>query len=53
MRAWTQNQAVLADRLAAIREQKAKAGELKARIDILCRELNQCLVDLGGCDQRY
>ena len=47
MRAWVQNQAVLAGRVADIREQKAKTGELKARIEKLCRELNQCLRALG------
>ncbi len=47
MRTWAQNQAILAVRVADIREQKAKTGELKARIETLRRNLSQCLVALG------
>ena len=47
MRAWVQNQTVLAGRVADIREHKAKTGELKTRIDTLCRQLSKFLVALG------
>ena len=47
MRTWAQNQAILAGRVADIREQKAKTGELQARIETLRRDLSQCLVVLG------
>jgi len=47
MRAWVQNQAVLAGRVAEIRGQKAKTGELKARNETFRRDLSQCLEALG------
>ena len=47
MRVWTQNQALLADQVSSIRERKAKADELKARIEACCRELSSCLTALG------
>jgi uncharacterized protein YhaN len=47
MRTWAQNQAILAGRVADIRELKAKTNELKAHIESLRRALSQCLVKLG------
>jgi len=47
MRVWVQDQSALADHVSTIREQKAKAGVLKTRIETHCRELSECLVTLG------
>jgi len=47
MRVWAQDQRALADQVSTIREQKAKAGVLKALIKTHCRELSECLVTLG------
>ena len=47
MRVWVQDQRALADHVSTIREQKAKAGVLKTRIETHCRELSECLVTLG------
>jgi uncharacterized protein YhaN len=47
MRVWAQDQRALADQVSTIRERKAKAGVLKARIEKHCRELSKCLVTLG------
>lgn len=52
MRAWVQNQTVLAGQVANIRQQKAKASEIKGRIEMLRRELEQCLVGLGKSAHR-
>ncbi len=46
MRAWVQNQVLLAVRAAEIRQQKAKSGELKERIETFRQELEQGLVEL-------
>jgi len=47
MRTWAQNQAILAGRVADIREQKAKTGEMQVRIETFRRDLSQCFVELG------
>ena len=47
MRVWAQDQRALADQVSTIRERKAKADVLKARIETHCRELSECLVTLG------
>jgi uncharacterized protein YhaN len=46
MRVWVQNQVLLAGRAAEIRQQKAKSGELKERIETFRQELEQGLVEL-------
>jgi len=47
MRVWVQDQRALADHVSTIREQKAKVGVLKARIETHCKELSEYIVTLG------
>jgi uncharacterized protein YhaN len=47
MRVWAQDQRALAGQVSTIREQKARAGVLKARIETHCRELSECLRTLA------
>lgn len=48
MRAWTQKQALLADQIALIREKRAKAEEIKTRIEQHRHELMECLRGSGA-----
>ena len=47
MRAWKQDQAVLADQVSRIRERKEKADGLRSRIETHRVELSSCLEALG------
>ncbi len=46
MRTWAQKQSVLADQVSKIREQRARAGDLKTHIETYRRELIRCLNEI-------
>lgn len=47
MRAWTQDQKALAEQVSTLRERKARAEDLKGRIEACHRELKESLSALG------
>ena len=47
MRAWAQDQMAIVRQISAIREHRARAEELKARIEMHRQELGRCLGSLG------